>query len=197
MQLGAAHRARGCVFRGRVCMSRQGRHAVIIPTLRPVAHHAEELEAIRKRNPELRIKVAAHISYGEFVQLLRTTKIFISPLGCVHAGVKGESQMCCDADYFTARSCSCCAPPRFSSAPRGALLCRNLLELASETSSICFQISLESPCSCCASPSHWVRKPRHAPKMRASCPLPPSINQQRLQRRSETCRSRVALSTER
>mmetsp|Transcript_17442 Transcript_17442/g.52320 ORF Transcript_17442/g.52320 Transcript_17442/m.52320 type:complete len:790 (-) Transcript_17442:726-3095(-) len=41
----------------------------------------EELERIREANPELRIEMAAHISYPEFVQLLRSSKIFVSPLG--------------------------------------------------------------------------------------------------------------------
>ena len=45
-------------------------------------HHADELAAIQKRNPKLHIKTAAQIAYPEFVQLLRSTKVFISPLGC-------------------------------------------------------------------------------------------------------------------
>ena len=46
---------------------------------------AAELENLKSRNPDMRIVVAAHISYAEFVQLLRSTKIFISPLGCESA----------------------------------------------------------------------------------------------------------------
>lgn len=41
----------------------------------------EELDRIRKANPQLRIETAAHVSYPEFVELLRNCKIFISPLG--------------------------------------------------------------------------------------------------------------------
>lgn len=41
----------------------------------------QELDRIRGANPHLRIETATHIAYPEFVQLLRRTKIFVSPLG--------------------------------------------------------------------------------------------------------------------
>ena len=39
------------------------------------------LDRMKQDNPHLRIETAAHISYPEFAQLLRRTKVFVSPLG--------------------------------------------------------------------------------------------------------------------
>lgn len=44
-------------------------------------HCVQELERMRRANPHLRIEIATHVAYPEFVQLLRRTKIFVSPLG--------------------------------------------------------------------------------------------------------------------
>ena len=48
-----------------------------------IALPADELAAIQKRNPQLHVKTATQIAYPDFVRLLRSTKVFISPLGCV------------------------------------------------------------------------------------------------------------------
>lgn len=43
---------------------------------------AEVLENIRQNNPIMRVELVAHIDYEQFSKLLRSAKIFVSPLGC-------------------------------------------------------------------------------------------------------------------
>ena len=81
-------------------------HVISHPTSDPVSP-AAELENLKSRNPDLRIEVAAHISYGEFVQLLRSTKIFISPLGCDTASPSAQH-----SEEFISLSCISCPVTR-------------------------------------------------------------------------------------
>ena len=47
---------------------------------------AGALRKLADMYPELTVVLAEHLSYSEFAQLLRRSKIFVSPLGCACRG---------------------------------------------------------------------------------------------------------------